>query len=222
LISIIIPTLNEEKALPSTLERIVEQGEECEIIIADGGSNDRTLEIAKGYENVSTVGAAKRGRASQMNAGAALAKGDWLLFLHADALLPKNALSTIQKQSALAGGFRHRFSGKAWGLRLVSWLHNFRCARTGVFYGDQAMFIRRSLFFEMQGFPDVENLEDLLFGEKLVSITKPVFLEQEVISDSRKFEQKGIFLSLYRVILIQLCHELKLPTPTKKFFASVR
>jgi len=221
LISIIIPTLNEAKALPATLQRVYEQAGDFEVIVADGGSEDETLTHTEQYTNL-RIALAKQGRASQMNAGAALAKGEWLLFLHADALLPDKALLTIQQQTALAGGFRHRFSGRAWGLKLVSWLHNFRCSRTGVFYGDQAFFIRKSLFVDMGGFPEVENLEDLLFGETLLNVTKPVFLKQEVISDSRKFEQQGIWLSLYRVILIQLCHEFKLPSPARKFFASIR
>lgn len=221
MISIIIPALNEEKALPDTLQRVFEQDGEFEVILVDGGSEDKTLAVAQQYPGITTL-SAKRGRASQMNAGAALAQGDWLLFLHADAILAPQALSIIRRQEADAGGFRHCFSGNARGLKLVSWLHNFRCSRTGVFYGDQAMFIRSSLFSDLGGFPDVPELEDLLFGETLVSATTPVFLEQEVISDSRKFEQKGIWLSLFRVIVIQLCHELKLPTPTRRFFASVR
>jgi len=221
LISVIIPALNEEKVIAFTLNSIIEQAGEYEVIVVDGGSDDATLNEVRKYPQVKII-TAKKGRASQMNAGADVAKGEWLLFLHADAILPINALTTIHRQSADAGGFKHRFSNDIWGLRLVSWLHNFRCSRTGVFYGDQAMFIRRPLFMTMKGFPDVQHLEDLLFGERLVVMTKPVFLQQEVISDSRKFEQEGIWLSLFRVLLIQVCHELKLPTPTRKFFASVR
>jgi len=221
LISIIIPAFNEEKVITSTLNNIIAQSGEYEIIVVDGGSDDATLKEVKKYPQIKIM-TAKKGRASQMNAGADLAKGEWLLFLHADALLPTNALTTIQQQSSDAGGFKHRFSNNTWGLRLVSWLHNFRCSRTGVFYGDQAMFVRRSLFVKMKRFPDVKHLEDLLFGERLLAVTKPVFLQQEVISDSRKFEQEGVWLSLFRVILIQVCHELKLPTPTKSFFATIR
>jgi len=220
-ISIVIPTLNEQKALPATLEQIATQQEDAEIIIVDGGSVDETYECIDKYKYIKLI-RAPRGRASQMNAGASIAKGEWLLFLHADALLPEKALSLIQQQTKLAGGFRHKFSGGVWGLRLVSWLHNLRCKLTGVFYGDQAMFIRRRLFVELGGFPDVAHLEDLLFSEKLLKHTKPVLLPLEVISDSRKFEQQGVWLSLFRVIQIQLCHELKLAPPTKKFFESIR
>ncbi len=221
MISIIIPTLNEEKALSATLQHVFDQNGKYEVILVDGGSKDRTLAVARQFPEVSII-IAKRGRASQMNAGAKSAKGECLLFLHADALLPPNALPTILQQEADAGGFRHRFSGNSRGLKLVSWLHNFRCSRTGVFYGDQAMFVRQSLFAQLGGFPDVPALEDLLFGELLVSATNPVFLELEVISDSRKFEQQGVWLSLFRVILIQLCHELQLPAPTRKFFTRIR
>lgn len=221
MISIIIPTLNEAKALPATLTAIVRQQQDVEIIIADGGSHDATLDCLKKYKAVKVV-EAKAGRASQMNAGAAIAEGDWLLFLHADALLPDNALTIIAKQQADAGGFKHKFSGSAWGLKVVSWLHNYRCRLTGVFYGDQAMFIRKSLFIEIGGFPEVSILEDLLFGEKLRNYTTPVFLDEEVVSDSRKFEQQGIWLSLLRVIQIQICHEFNLPNMNRKFFANVR
>ena len=223
MITVIIPALNEEKALPATLDGVFLQQGDFEVIVVDGGSTDATPDIARGYEGVQVITTAT-GRASQMNAGAALSRGEWLLFLHADALLPVNAFESINRlgDQVQAGGFRHQFSGSAWGLKLVSWLHNFRCRRTGVLYGDQAMFIQNSLFEKLGRFPDVDVLEDLLFGEKLVQVTEPVLLEQAVLSDSRKFEQKGIWLSLFRVILIQVCHELRLPTPTRKFFASVR
>jgi len=223
MISIIVPTLNEERALPRTLEHIFSQDGEFEVIVVDGGSHDNTLALVNREQRLRLL-TATTGRASQMNAGALQAQGEWLLFLHADTLLPQNALLTIEQlpEHVLSGGFRHRFSGHAWGLRLVSWLHNFRCQRTRVFYGDQAMFIRTRLFHELGGFPDKPILEDLLFGERLATITQPLMLDDYVISDSRKFEQKGIYLSLFRVLLILLCHELHLPIPARKFFSPIR
>jgi len=124
--------------------------------------------------------------------------------------------------SILAGGFRHRFSGSQRGSRLISWMHNFRCRCTRVFYGDQAMFIRASLFAELGGFPDAPVLKDLLFSEKIAKVTTPLTMNSHVITDSRKFEQAGVWLSLLRVILIQLSHELKLPTPARRFFSNIR
>lgn len=225
MISIIIPTINEEKALPATLENVFMQTGDYEIIVVDGGSTDNTIGILSQYPTIKVITATK-GRASQMNAGAQHAKGEWLLFLHADTLLPKEALTTIENLSADSaietGGFKHRFSGTTWGLRLVSWLHNFRCKYTHIFYGDQAMFIRKKLFDEIGGFPNVKKIEDLLLGEKLVKVTQPYTIDKVVITDSRKFEKKGVWLSLLRVIVIQTCHELHLPFTSRKFFNDVR
>ena len=223
MISIIIPVLNEERALPATLQRVFNQHGEFEVIVVDGGSADGTADIVARDSRIAWL-VEKTGRASQMNAGARAAGGDWLLFLHADTLLLENALQNIEALPAdvQAGGFTHRFSGSARGLRLVSWLHNFRCRRTRVFYGDQAMFVRRSLFFELGAFPDEPMLEDLLFGETLAAVTRPVMLDSVVITDSRKFEQNGVWLSLLRVVLILASHELHLPIPARRFFANVR
>jgi len=223
MISVIMPVLNEEKALPQTLQWLFSQPGDYEVRVVDGGSSDNTLAMIKADDRIH-LHHCNTGRASQMNCGARHAQGEWLLFLHADTLLPENALTAIQQlpETTRAGGFRHRFSGNHWGLRLISRLHNFRCRCTQVFYGDQAMFMRTSLFTELGGFPDEPILEDLLFSEQIAKVTTPVMMDSYVITDSRKFEQAGIWLSLLRVILIQISHELKLPTPALKFFANVR
>ncbi len=223
MISVIMPVLNEEKALPATLQRLFSQSGDFEVLTIDGGSSDNTRALIEAHGRIQLF-SSRTGRASQMNCGTRHAQGEWLLFLHADTLLPDNALTAIQQlpETILAGGFRHRFSGSHRGLRLISWLHNFRCRCTRVFYGDQAMFIRKSLFTELGGFPEEPVLEDLLFSEQVARVTTPLTMDSYVITDSRKFEQAGIWLSLLRVILIQLSHELKLPTPARKFFANVR
>ena len=223
MISIIIPVLNEERALPATLQEVFSQAGEFEVIVVDGGSTDNTIDIVS-QDNRIQLHTAPAGRASQMNVGAEQATGDWLLFLHADTLLPKDALLSIAQLSPdiQAGGFKHRFSGHAWGLRLISWLHNFRCRWTRIFYGDQAMFVRRKLFFDLGMFPNEPMMEDVLFSEKLVKVTRPVILDSYVITESRKFEQQGIWLSFWRVLLILVSHELHLPIPARKFFSNVR
>jgi len=223
MISIIIPVLNEARALPATLQHVFSQVGEFQVIVVDGGSTDNTLKIVSQESRIQIQKAAS-GRASQMNEGARHAIGDWLLFLHADTLLPKNALKSIEALpvNVLAGGFKHRFSGQAWSLRLISWLHNFRCRCTRIFYGDQAMFVRRELFTKMGMFPDEPILEDLMFSEKLLKVTQPVILHSYVITESRKFEQQGIWLSFWRVLLILTSHTLHLPIPARKFFSNVR
>lgn len=223
MISVIIPVLNEEKALPATLQRLFSQSGDFEVLAIDGGSSDNTQALINADGRIQ-LHSSHTGRACQMNCGVQHAQGEWLLFLHADTLLPENALGAIQQlpETTLAGGFQHRFSGSRRGLRLISWLHNFRCRCTRVFYGDQAMFIRKSLFTELGGFPEERVPEDLLFSEQIARVTTPVTINSYVITDSRKFEQAGIWLSLVRVILIQLSHELKLPIPARKFFTNVR
>jgi len=223
MISVIIPALNEEQALPATLARVLEQAHGGEIIVVDGGSIDATCATARSFPGVDLL-IAPRGRASQMNAGARVARGDWLLFLHADTLLPHDGLARIAAlpETVRAGGFRHRFSGEHLGIRFVSWLHNLRCSWTGVMYGDQAMFIRRSLFESLGGFPDVDVLEDLIFGERLVRLARPTILPAEVVADSRKFAKVGVLRSFVRVLAILVCYELRLPLPARSFFDAIR
>lgn len=223
MISIIIPTLNEECALPATLKHVFAQNGVFEVIVVDGGSTDNTINIVTSHPRIKLL-KAHAGRARQMNTGAKQADGEWLLFLHADTKLPRGGLAEIQQLSSevLAGGFSHRFSGQAWGLRLVSWLHNFRCRRTHVFYGDQAMFFRKNFFWQLGGFPEKPILEDLLLSELVSKNTLPKMLDSFVVTDSRKFEKNGIWLSLLQVLLILASHQLKLPIPARGFFANVR
>ncbi len=113
------------------------------------------------------------------------------------------------------------FSGRHWTLRTVTWLHNTRCARTGVFYGDQAMFVRRALFDDLGGFP-VGKLEDIVLSERLLQRCTPMFLASCVVTDSRKFEQMGPLRSFARCLLILASYELRLPLRGRAFFAPIR
>ncbi len=225
MISVVIPAYDEERALPQTLRRLFSQPGDFEVILVDGGSSDATRRIGLDHPRVQLLDAPK-GRASQMNAGAAKALGEWLLFLHADTLLPQDGLARIFElpEEVMAGGFRHRFSGRGFGLWLVSLVDNIRCSRSRIIFGDQAMFIRRSLFSRLGGFPDVERLEDVLFCEQLVKHTKPVLLDQVVVTDSRKFVQHGVWRSLMRVAIILLCVNLgrRIPAESLRFFEDVR
>ncbi len=225
MISIIIPALNEAKALPATLHNALAQASDLEVIVVDGGSTDRTQAIIRENIGVELI-ISPRGRARQMNAGAMQAKGEWLLFLHADTLLPTNASQEIQSltidKSKQAGCFHQRFSKDHWFLWLVSRLHNWRCHRTHIMYGDQAMFIRRQLFESIGGFPEQDILEDVLISELIIERTNSVLLEQEVITSSRKFEQRGFFRSFFDIFIIMSCYELRLPIFRQAFFSGFR
>jgi rSAM/selenodomain-associated transferase 2 len=225
MVSVIIPTYNEEKALPVTLRHLLSQPGDYEVLVVDGGSTDRTCLIAQTESRVRLLEAPK-GRALQMNAGAKRATGTWLLFLHADTRLPDGALLRLNAMeadaAAQAGGFWHRFSGENWRLRLVSCLDNFRCRFSRIIYGDQALFVRRFLFERLGGFPDRPILEDVAFCEKLVHVTVPILLSPSVITDSRKFVAVGVWRSLARALLIILHVEFRVPILPKSFFNDIR
>jgi rSAM/selenodomain-associated transferase 2 len=223
LISVIVPTLNEEEALPETLRRVLSQGVDTEVIVVDGGSQDNSRRVVAEVPEVEWTSAVP-GRASQMNAGAAHASGDWLLFLHADTWLPAGALQAIANLDIDigAGGFRQQFSRPHWFLALVSRLHNWRCSRTRVIYGDQALFIRRDLFMQIGGFPDRAELEDVLISERILAFTRPVLMPQTVITSSRKFEQRGPYRCFFDIVVIMCCYELRLPVLRRAFFSEFR
>jgi len=225
MVSVIIPTYNEEAALPATLRHLLEQCGDFDIIVVDGGSTDRTRELVRCEARIRVL-SARRGRASQMNTGAKEATGEWLLFLHADTTLPAGAIARLNAresdQTVQAGGFWHRFSGDDWRLRLISYLDNFRCRHSRIIYGDQAMFVRRALFEQLGGFPDQPILEDVAFCEQLVRIVKPVLLWPPVLTDSRKFVKMGVWRSFVRVLLIILHVQFRLRVLPKAFFQDIR
>lgn len=237
MVSVIIPAYNEETALPKTLDELFCQRGRFEVIVVDGGSSDRTREVLREHgfdvtDSCSTrhssrvVLSAPKGRASQMNAGANEAHGEWLLFLHADTVLPAGAIQRLNDwesdEHIQAGGFMHRFSGNDWRLTLISSLDNFRCVRSRIIYGDQALFVRRMLFEQLGGFPNQPILEDVAFCQRLVKATSPVLLSPPVITDGRKFLKMGVWRSFFRVLLIILHVQFRLPVLPRGFFEDVR
>ena len=230
MVSVVIPAYNEEKVLPHTLRELFYQCGDYEVIVVDGGSTDRTFAVLAEFSFSEypprLLLTASKGRASQMNVGAKHATGDWLLFLHADTVLPPGAIQRLNEmeadQTIQAGGFMHQFSGDDWRLKLISFLDNFRCVRSRIIYGDQALFVRRALFGQLGGFPNRPILEDVAFCERLIAVTTPLLLSLSVVTDARKFLKMGVWRSFLRVLLIILHVEFHLPVLPRAFFQDVR
>jgi rSAM/selenodomain-associated transferase 2 len=223
---VILPFLDEQVALPATLACLADARtaqSDIEVIAVDGGSRDASASILARHHDIRVLNA-PRGRAAQMNAGAAAATGDVLLFLHADTWLPANAFAAIAAAARdpgfVYGGFQHRFSGSDWRLAMISSLHNFRCRHARTFYGDQALFVARDAFMRAGGFPLVPA-EDIALSQQLRAHASPAFLAETVVTSSRKFEQMGVWRSLARILAILVCLRLGRPVPVS-FFANIR
>lgn len=192
-ISIIIPVLNEAAKIQDTLNRVL-NARNVEVIVVDGGSWDETVAIAKSL-GVKVI-SANPGRASQMNAGAAVANGDILLFLHADTLLPTNFDTLIclalQDARTIAGAFELRIDAKLRGLRLIEKMVNARSRLFSLPYGDQALFLKAAIFHEIGGFPDLLIMEDFELMLRLKSHGRITILPASVLTSGRRWQKLGV------------------------------
>jgi rSAM/selenodomain-associated transferase 2 len=192
-ISIIIPVLNEEKNLPDILNTLqVFRDLNHEVIVVDGSSVDNSLVIANDGADVVIV--SKPGRATQMNHGAAVATGDVFLFLHADTVLPANAVNLILslQGDCFWGFFNLRLSSQKSIFRLIEWMINRRSRWSSIATGDQSIFIERKLFDRVNGFPEIRLMEDVAISRSLKNIIAPVCLKSKVVTSSRRWENNGI------------------------------
>ena len=215
-IAVIIPVLNEEAALPFLLKWLLPLDFE-EIILIDGGSQDHTVEVAQAFSETlhqfhCQIISGPQGRAAQMNAGAAKATTDILLFLHADTQLPHNAKQVIEQAlstSQLVGGrFDVRFprdEGYAW---LVSRMMNHRSRLSGICTGDQGMFVRRTVFEAMSGFADIPLMEDLEFSRRLKHQGTVMALKETVTTSFRRWEQQGPLRTILRMWTLRFLYWL--------------
>lgn len=205
-ISIVLPVLNEAAGIVDTLTALqpVRAGG-AELIVVDGGSQDSTITLATPLSD--RVIAAPRGRASQMNAGAVLARGDVLLFLHADTALPDDALVRIEK--ALRGDrewgrFDVAIHGRSPWLPLVAALMNRRSRLTGIATGDQAMFVTRQAFAAVGGFPDLPLMEDIALSQRLLQRSRPACIAARVTTSGRRWERHGVWRTILKMWQLRL------------------
>jgi rSAM/selenodomain-associated transferase 2 len=200
-LSIVIPALNEAAGIEATLQALQPlRLRGVELVLADGGSSDSTPTLAQPW--VDAVVDAPRGRALQMNAGAARARADVLLFLHADTRLPPLAdvlvLQAVQRsdKGACWGRFDVRIEGRAWMLRVVAPLMNLRSRASGIATGDQAIFITRGAFERVGGFPEQPLMEDIEISRRLKRLGRPACLRARVCTSGRRWEQRGVWRTI--------------------------
>lgn len=206
-LSIIIPVLNEAQTLQTQLPALQPlRAGGHQLILVDGGSTDASMQVAQGLVDVCLSSAP--GRARQMNAGAAQAEGDILLFLHIDTTLPAQAADLVA--AALADGsccwgrFDVRLDGRHPAFAVIARTMNLRSRLTAVATGDQAIFVRRAVFEQIGGFADVPLMEDVLISKTLRRVSPPACLRTRVISSSRRWQQHGILTTIWLMWRLRL------------------
>ena len=225
-VGVVIPTLNEDKVIGANLAALAEDPDISAMVVVDGGSTDDTVAevqaLVRLHPHIKLCHAGA-GRGVQMNAGARALSTDWIVFHHADSRLPPGAGRTIGELPADVqwGGFSHQFDPGNWKLSFISALHNFRCRRSGVVYGDQSMFVRRDFFADTGEF-DEEDLEDLKFSDRALTHAPSRLLPQRVLTESRKFTTMGEFRALAHVISIVLRYGRQRGIGNEVFFRNYR
>lgn len=199
-LSIIVPMLDEAAQLPELFVHLRPyQRAGCEIVFADGGSADGSARLAElaGF----TVVHAGRGRARQMNAGAAHASGDALLFLHADTRLPDGACrhvaDALEHGDQCWGRFDVCITGRPFMLRVIGRLINWRSRLTGIATGDQAIFVRRAIFERLKGYSDQPLMEDVELCKRLLSFSRPACIAHYAMTSGRRWETHGVWRTIF-------------------------
>ena len=210
-LSIIVPVLNESAGILAALQALEPaRSRGAEIVVVDGGSQDGTADLARGSGLADIVMQTSRGRAVQMNAGASAARGEVLLFLHADTRLPAEAdrlvlEATGQHNTQDAWGrFDVHIDGEHPMLAVIAWSMNFRSRLTGIATGDQAMFMGRSAFDRAGGFPPIALMEDIDLCVRLKRHSRPLCLSARVTTSGRRWEKHGVWRTVFLMWWLRL------------------
>ncbi|HEX2055050.1 MAG TPA: TIGR04283 family arsenosugar biosynthesis glycosyltransferase [Nitrospiraceae bacterium] len=235
-ISVIIPTLNEQSTLPSTLEHTFRLGFD-EIIVTDGGSTDGTRDIVLRFalsQSRDTITecpvlavTAPPGRANQMNAGAGLSRNDVLLFLHADTILPDQAkgsiIGALADRSCVGGRFDVQFDRHTTLGRIISTMMNVRSRLSGIATGDQAIFVRREVFEQMRGYRPLPLMEDIDFTRRLKKQGRIAAVRSTVTTSYRRWARQGATRTVVRMWILRLLYWLGVsPRILSRFYTDVR
>lgn len=206
-LSIVMPTWNEAEQVEAALAALQPlRREGVEIIVVDASSADGTADLAR--SGADHVVIAARGRARQMNAGAAAASGDLLIFLHADTRLPADAdgavRTALQAGQRAWGRFDVSIAGRLRLLPIIAAAMNLRSRLTGIATGDQAIFARREAFFAVGGFPDLPLMEDIVLSARLKDLGPPACLRARVVTSGRRWEQRGLWRTIWLMWWLRL------------------
>lgn len=207
-VSIIIPVLNEENSIKKFLQQLQSYRKlGHEVIVVDGGSQDKTCTIASALAD--KVIESQPGRAIQMNSGTKQAQFNVLWFLHADTVISENAIDNIQQvlteNGKNWGRFNIKLSGSNILFRVIEFMINIRSRVTGIATGDQGIFVNRKTFESVGGYSDLPLMEDIDLSKKLKKISKPICLKEKLTTSSRRWEKNGIFstvLLMWRLRLL--------------------
>jgi rSAM/selenodomain-associated transferase 2 len=206
-LSIIVPALNEEAGIVATLQALAPlRARGAEVIVVDGGSRDRTAAVARPH--CDRLLAAPRGRATQMNAGAGAARGEVLLFLHADTRLPDDADRHVLDALAASGRAWGRFDVRITGIHpllpLVVAMMNLRSRLTGIATGDQAIFVMRTAFAVIGFYPDIPLMEDIVLSRRLKRLSRPLCLRSRALTSGRRWEKHGVMRTILMMWRLRL------------------
>jgi rSAM/selenodomain-associated transferase 2 len=223
-ISIVVPTLEEGATIGATLARLREP-EVLEVVVADGGSRDRTREIAADLADRVLI--APRGRASQMNLGAAVATGEVLLFLHADTRVPPGfgaAIARALSDPRIVGGrFDLELDEPGLAYRVIGAMITWRSRWTRIFTGDQALFVRREVFERLGGYPEEPLLEDLALAIAMKRAGGIACLRERVVTSARRWRQRGVLRTVLAMWAIRGLYAAGVPAKTlARYYAAVR
>lgn len=224
MVSIVIPVLNEASTIAITLERVLALQGEYEVIVVDGGSRDGTTAIASRYVSVIS---SRKGRARQMNAGASEAKGDVLLFLHADTILPEGAIAAVENTLAVhrvvGGRFKVKLDHPSWVYRVIGFSINLRDRVFGGFTGDQAIFVRAGVFRRLGGYREMLLMEDLDFGNRMAHLGKVAIVPARVTTSARRWQKDGVVRTIAVMWTLRLLFKLGIPpSHLKRFYGETR
>ena len=208
-VSIVVPVLDEAAVIVDLLERLRRDFPECEVVVVDGGSRDDTVALARPLASV--VNSAP-GRGPQLNAGARRTTGDVLWFIHADTRPDPAALAQIRaclrNPRVVGGGLSLRFDRRSPGLNFLVWTSNLRARRLGLIFGDQAMFLRREVFDDLGGFPEIPLMEDLEMSRRVARRGQLCLLPATSVASARRFETHGtwrMIVFMQYLKLLYLC-----------------